>query len=270
MKSKIFIKIIILLLLIIFLTVGNVNAVYESNQYTYSNPMSQNWDTWLNSIRAMEATNGSMGLTETLNGTTATSSSNNIDVHMAKATEYGAVAILSASRYGNPNNTQKPKTSTSDGDEANKTGIYYNYGNWEFTACIAAQEVGSSFSKYWDKYNTLNLRGLSPSSSWHGGSAGSGLDTSYTYNRRGGPTVWPNFYYVVERDSPIGYARTVLSTGYNGIFTYNWGARKEGYTKGGAASGYNYNDTGQWYYIAASYNASTFYSRGAAVNMQGI
>ena len=43
---------------------------------------------------------------------TASSDSNNIDVHMQKNTEYGALAILSASSYGNPNKINDGETTT--------------------------------------------------------------------------------------------------------------------------------------------------------------
>lgn len=39
-----------------------------------------------------------MGLDETFNADLTSKESNNIDVHMMRSTEYGAIAILSASK----------------------------------------------------------------------------------------------------------------------------------------------------------------------------
>ena len=190
MKKSIFIKIILIILFLVIISAGNVNAMYQSTPYTHQNPALKTWDTWQTSIRQMETENQVMGLTETLNGTNATSASNNIDVHMMKGTEYYAISILSASMYGNPNNTTKPATSTSDSATTNKSGIYYNYDNWEFLATRTAEGSGSTFSKYWDKYNTLNLKGLSPASTYHGGSAGATIDNSDIYDFHGAAGDW--------------------------------------------------------------------------------
>lgn len=57
---------------------------------------------WATGIRQMEASGAGMGLNETtLNTETLISTiSNNIDVHLQKNTEYGAMLILGASNYG--------------------------------------------------------------------------------------------------------------------------------------------------------------------------
>lgn len=56
-------------------------------------------DNWMVNIRSMEKKNQAMGLEETINEETmeSTSGSNGIDVHMIKTTEWGTMAILSAS-----------------------------------------------------------------------------------------------------------------------------------------------------------------------------
>ena len=55
--------------------------------------------------RQMETSAGPMGLSATIevvsNKVQETSTSNNIDVHMIKNTEYGTAAMLAASVYGN-------------------------------------------------------------------------------------------------------------------------------------------------------------------------
>ena len=85
---------------------GNTGATYNLS------------DSMIN-VRKMEELGGAMGLSETLNSNLISSSdSNNIDVHMQKNTEYGALAILSASSYGNPNKVNDGETTT-----GNATGV---------------------------------------------------------------------------------------------------------------------------------------------------
>lgn len=102
------------------------NSAYATLQ---ANPATQyvtkkSGTTWISEFRKMETTGGAMGLTEQLNSDlTPKTDSNNIDVHMMKNTEYGAIAILSASSYGNPTTIARSTVKTTTG---NKTGVYYN------------------------------------------------------------------------------------------------------------------------------------------------
>lgn len=85
-------------------------------------------DEWMLQARQMESLGGGLGLSETIDETnlTATSPSNNIDVHMQKNTEYGALVILSASSYGNPNKINDGQTTT-----GNSTGVVMKInGEW--------------------------------------------------------------------------------------------------------------------------------------------
>ena len=93
-------------------------------------------------VRQMEQLGGAMGLTETLNDNlTSSSDSNNIDVHMQKNTEYGALAILSASSYGNPNKVEDGETTT-----GNATGVVMNLnGEW-----VAGGATLSSAKNYYN------------------------------------------------------------------------------------------------------------------------
>ena len=50
---------------------------------------------------------------------------------MMRSTEYGAIAILSASGYGNPQTLQNSAVKTTTG---NKTGVYFTGNNWEWVA----------------------------------------------------------------------------------------------------------------------------------------
>ena len=109
---------------------------------------------WMTNIRNMETINQAMGLQETIDATTkkATSQSNNIDVHMSKTTEFGAVAILSASGYGNPSTIQSSTIQSSTG---NKTGVYFSLDWWEWTAGGLEGNIFSGVDKkYYDEYTT--------------------------------------------------------------------------------------------------------------------
>ena len=75
---------------------------------------------WLINIRKIEAIGGTLGLAAGINGNlTDAGETNNIEVHMQKNTEYGAMAILSASAYGNQKKIADGETTT-----GNKSGIY--------------------------------------------------------------------------------------------------------------------------------------------------
>ena len=133
------------------LPTGQVKAALQSNpntQYkTQDNPT-----TWMTQIRQIETSGNAMGLSETLNSDlTSSSESNGIDVHMMKSTEYGAIAILSASGYGNPQTLQSSSVKTTTG---NKTGIYFSVSNWEWVAGGLSGSIFSGVnSRYFDTYS---------------------------------------------------------------------------------------------------------------------
>jgi len=106
------------LFFIIFLILnqGKVHAVVQANG---NDGTAYNLSDWMINVRKMEELGGTMGLSETLNDNlTSSSTSNSIDVHMEKNVEYGALAILSASSYGNPNKVEDGNTTT-----GNVTGV---------------------------------------------------------------------------------------------------------------------------------------------------
>lgn len=119
MKKQKIIIILLMIIAVLFILMPYSNAALQSNG---SAGTTQSLPNWLVNIRKMEALNGGMGLTETIGeDLTPTTNSNNLDVHMEKNTEYGAMAILSASSYGNPNAIASGETTT-----GNKTGIVIN------------------------------------------------------------------------------------------------------------------------------------------------
>lgn len=120
-KKKLIILIGTILILIIFIN----SKSYAALQANGAAGTQQIINNWIVNIRKMEALGGGMGLTETIKtDLTPNTPSNNLDVHMEKNTEYGAMAILSASSYGNPNKVPNGGTTT-----GNKTGIVINFNS---------------------------------------------------------------------------------------------------------------------------------------------
>lgn len=155
MKGKILKQIlstIVLTVALILTTAGISSAGFQANQNTqykkYAKPKQ-----WISYIRQMEKAGGAMGLSETLNADlTSSSGSNGIDVHMMKTTEYGAIAILSASGYGNPSNAEAITTTT-----GNSTGMILNTSNWEWTAGGLSGYIFSGINAiYYDAYGSAN------------------------------------------------------------------------------------------------------------------
>lgn len=146
-KKQIIITLLILAVTLIILT-PNSNAALQSNGST---PTTQSLTSWMSNIRKMEGVGGALGLTETMNASTllSTSGSNNLDIHMEKNTEYGAIAILSASSYGNPNKIENGGTTT-----GNETGIVMNL-NKEWVAAgylTSVAEFTNANSRYKNVY----------------------------------------------------------------------------------------------------------------------
>ena len=117
MKSKKYLMIIALVVAMLLLGANSSHAALQSNGNT---PATDYLGNWMIKIRRMESLGGTLGLTETVSTTTLlpTTDSNNVDIHLEKNTEYGAIAILSASSYGNQSKVTYGGTTT-----GNKTGI---------------------------------------------------------------------------------------------------------------------------------------------------
>ena len=123
-------------------------AVLQSNG---NDGATYNLNDWMVNVRKMEELGGAMGLSETLNSNlTSSSDSNNIDVHMMRTTEYGAIAILSASGYGNSKTLQNSSIKTTTG---NKTGVYFTGTTWEWNAGgLQGYIFRGVNAKYYDSY----------------------------------------------------------------------------------------------------------------------
>ena len=139
-----------MLLLILMITIGiimgkgtNSQAALQSNG---GSPAGKGINEWITGIRQMQATGGTLGLTDSINGTNLTSGNKNLDIHMQKNTEYGAMVILSASSYGNPNSITDGQTTT-----GNETGVKIKI-NKEWVAAGTSNSKATSLANAAGRY----------------------------------------------------------------------------------------------------------------------
>lgn len=114
MRFKMKLMILITLLVIMCVFCPKSEAMFQSIP---SSSTSSTVRKWIKNVRKIEAPNYGMGLLESnINTTTLVpSTSNNIDAHMMKNTEYGAMVLLTKSDYGDYSNSSTT---------GNSTGIY--------------------------------------------------------------------------------------------------------------------------------------------------
>lgn len=160
-----------IIMFVIIGILGQTNKVEAALQSNGGTPLKANLNDWVYYTRQMQATGGTLGLTDTINDD-LTSSNKNLDIHMQKNTEYGAVAILSASSYGNLEKIADGGTTT-----GNASGIVVKL-NGEWTAAAAsntdvrAMKVGKA--RYWNNYaggNGSNSKigdAMAQTNGWHG------------------------------------------------------------------------------------------------------
>lgn len=185
---------------------NKANAALQSNGGT---PATRNLNDWLLQIRQMQEIGGTLGRTDTINTTNLTSGATDLDIHMEKNTEYGAMAILSASAYGNPNKINDGETTT-----GNSTGIVININNEWVSA--GSTDTGSSilqnaldrYKNIYETYQYLAKSGdaIEETSGWHNainggdwlmGRYGCGLVRAYSgsifsYHNNGSYSTIPN------------------------------------------------------------------------------
>ena len=197
MKEKTKVKLLALAIMLVTMTlmpIGQVKAALQANPNTQYNK-AKSVTNWMTGFRQMETAGGAMGLNETLKGDLTSESSNGIDVHMMRTTEYGAIAILSASGYGNPSNAQNITSTT-----GNETGVMVNTKQWEWNAGGHESIFGGVDSRYFDTYtgNQSSARagdalGSSTTTNpgtawWHKASNSDWISSSGFYFVRGGQT----------------------------------------------------------------------------------
>jgi len=148
--TKLFLTLILLAIMMLILG-GNVKGALQANpntKYTKTATLKS----WVKIIREMEITGGAMGLTETLNTDYTPVESNGIDVHAMRTTEYGAIAILSASGYGN---SEKIATTGEGTTTGNNTGVIINTSYQEWTSGVPIEIYGVN-ERYFDLYTLSN------------------------------------------------------------------------------------------------------------------
>lgn len=183
-KKKVFI-IIILSIIVSIIFMNTSNAALQSNNGTKKE---YNISDWLKNIRNMEASGGTFGLNAEIdeNSLLDKGASNGLDVHMEKNTEYGALAILSASSYGNPEAVSGSGTTTT----GNSTGVVME--NRELVAATTAvsfrafETVTNADDRYKNLYikdssgNYIFLRGdaMKETEKWHNSAGLEIMDSS--------------------------------------------------------------------------------------------
>lgn len=183
MKTKKILIILSTLLLAVVFINNKSYAVLQSNGGTVA---TKDIGTWMTQIRNMEAIGGSLGLEETIAGNLLTNGdTNNLDCHMEKNTEYGAMAILSASSYGNPEKIENGGTTT-----GNNSGVVINI-NKEWTAAgilSACSQYANASARYKNTYSQgsgysvtyakKNGDAITETSGWHGSGASTWISSA--------------------------------------------------------------------------------------------
>lgn len=220
-KTKLILATLTIMFVALLCSTVEVQAALQANSDTNykSENIKKPWE-WMRSFRSMENSGGGMGLSET-QGTdlTSTSGSNSIDVHMMRATEYGAIAILSASGYGNPSNNLGGLTTT-----GNKTGIYFSGSNWEWVAGGLENNIFSGTNKkYYDTYkngdrssarvgDALGETTNNGCQGWHSASNSEWVNSSYPYFFRGAGGLF-SFYHGTANGNYFGRGVAVVGAG---------------------------------------------------------
>ncbi len=128
-----------IIILVIILINGNVHAVGGQASGT-SSLYSKSVSYFFELIRAMETPTGTLGVSSNINTSNyVDSSSNGIDCHLEKNTEYGTITLLAASEYGNATSTDSASTGLG------ATGVFQmNNGKEELVANTWSSEEGGT------------------------------------------------------------------------------------------------------------------------------
>ena len=153
MKKKKMILGVVIMLGVALLPVSS-KAVLQANPNTNGTKV-DTMGNWLLTVRSMEKKNQAMGLEETIDSSTkkATSASNGIDVHMIKSTEWGTVAILSTSGYGN---SKRIQDSTIKSTTGNRSGVYFSLTDEHVAGGLKDNIFTGTDKKYYDEYTNIS------------------------------------------------------------------------------------------------------------------
>ena len=204
-KTKDSIIFMIILMSIILITPTISQAALQSNGNTSAK---YNINEWIWKVREMQGAGGTLGLTDSIDwdkegGKYLTSNNPNLDIHMEKNTEFGAMAILSASSYGNPNPIGNGETTT-----GNITGVVINFDNeWVAAGQItSATTYAVATSRYKDNYTTNYVA-----------KAGDAIEETKQWHMEKND----DHYTWITLDTTAGLLRSGKGwMGYGGIFAY--------------------------------------------------
>lgn len=178
----------------------------------------------ISNVRNMETSGQVMGLKETKDGTTllATSDSNNIDVHLQKNTEYGAMILLAASPEYGKQGTGTARYVGSGTTTGNVYGVYMNdqsiYYEWVAAGVGTGNSGSYNFntginSKYVNRYSSESARFNGDAMlTWHNNSTIS-PSTNYAMIRGCASGVF-YCHYAYGYDSWYGRAVVVCGQGF--------------------------------------------------------
>ncbi len=219
MKRKFYVILFIFLVAILALTIKS-EAAYQSRP-NFSALVNTTSNDFFKNIRMMESADGPMGLSATFETSSTevkeTSSSNNIDVHMIKNSEWGAAVLLASSGYGAGSDDNAGTWTTGPN---NYTGIYgMGNGNWEYTASFCKQggstvTGASSYnsilhhyqgSKYVDQYVNKNNQATADYDTFTVIKGDAVIDVMGLHS---------GSKYLVTSDSPV------FRRGYDGVFAF--------------------------------------------------
>lgn len=165
-------RFIFIILVSFFIIIGmNTNYSNAALQSNIGTPAKKTIAEWLLQIRQMQAFGGTLGRSDNINGTTLLSNATDLDIHMEKNTEYGAMAILSASAYGKPTPISSGETTT-----GNSTGIVINLNN-EVVSAGGAHKVplfvsaNNRYKNYYGDRATYVYKAgdvITETMNWHG------------------------------------------------------------------------------------------------------
>lgn len=205
--KKISKKIILLAMVlgIMFLPVSSVKAALQANGEKI---ITTNLEGWILPIRKMQEIGGTLGRTDVINTDNFTSNASDLDIHLQKNTEYGAMAILSASAYGNPNKINPGETTT-----GNPTGVVMN-GNPEYTTGgVEGRITVSNYNLLSPRYKDIYRVSLKNGDAmdiftWHGGTRVGDYDDNI---------------FIRHVGSVFGYVSALQHSSY--VFVQPWAAR---------------------------------------------
>lgn len=173
-------------------------------------------------IRKMETEGGPMGLSATIDDSgNETSSSNNIDAHMIKNTEWGAAVMLMDSAYGSKISGSS-STATTTG---NASGVYQMFSGYEYVAGIYSTSLSSTSNlitiknapaKYWNDYqsgNSITGDATKETPCWKGAPSDLFVSESYRVFIRGNSGAFNSDYYHYNNPYNFYGSRAVVVCG---------------------------------------------------------